>query len=96
MAVVDWVKFGRVWWKWARWGGFRRLPNETPTSRGEFGDPSVGGDTRDRSFIVAWKQDNPRSRAILVCNVPRPRRTDDQIEILPLRGFLDQLWSGNL
>jgi len=46
--------------------------------------------------LRAWKQDNPRSRAILVCNVPRPRRTDDQIEILPLRGFLDQLWSGNL
>lgn len=46
--------------------------------------------------LRAWKEDNPQSRTILVCNVPRARRTQDAIEILPLRDFLDKLWSGKV
>ena len=35
-------------------------------------------------------------RRVVVCLEPRPLRTDDGIEILPVSDFLDQLWSGTL
>jgi len=41
------------------------------------------------------KKDHPKvGRRILVCLEPKPRRTDDGIEIFPPQSFLDQLWSG--
>lgn len=35
-------------------------------------------------------------RNILVSLDPKPRKTEDQIEILPWKTFLEQLWSGNI
>jgi predicted AAA+ superfamily ATPase len=42
--------------------------------------------------LRAWREEHPSSRCILVCRCPRPRRTEDGIEILPWRDFLRQLW----
>lgn len=42
--------------------------------------------------LRAWRAEHPSSRCILVCRCPRPRRTEDGIEILPWRDFLRQLW----
>lgn len=36
-------------------------------------------------------QDHPRARRIVVCLEPKRRRTEDGIEILPVRAFLDSL-----
>lgn len=46
--------------------------------------------------IRAWKAEQPKSRCLLVCRAPRRRRTEDGIEILPWRRFLDLLWAGEL
>ncbi len=42
--------------------------------------------------LRAWREEHSKSRCILVCRSPRPRRTEDGIEILPWRDFLHQLW----
>lgn len=36
------------------------------------------------------------ARRIVVCLEPRPRRTDDGIEVLPARTFVERLWSGSI
>ena len=46
--------------------------------------------------LRAFKEEFRVRRAILVSLDPRPRRTDDQIEILPWRIFLKQLWGGEI
>ena len=47
--------------------------------------------------LRALEKDHPGvGRRIVVCLEPRPLRTDDGIEILPVDHFLDQLWSGAL
>ena len=47
--------------------------------------------------LRALGKDHPEvGRRIVVCLEPRPLRTDDGIEILPVADFLDQLWSGAL
>lgn len=43
--------------------------------------------------LRAWREENPKSRAILVARSPRARRTDDGIEILPWHSFLKSLWA---
>jgi len=35
-------------------------------------------------------------RSILVSLDPKPRKTEDQIEILPWQLFLEQLWGGDI
>jgi predicted AAA+ superfamily ATPase len=35
-------------------------------------------------------------RRIVVCREPRPRRTDDGIEVLPVQDFVEKLWGGEL
>jgi len=35
-------------------------------------------------------------RSILVCRAPRPRKTDDGVEILPWENFLEELWGNRL
>lgn len=41
--------------------------------------------------------DHPEvERRIVVCLEPRSLRTDDGIEILPVRDFLDRLWDDGL
>ena len=42
--------------------------------------------------LRAWRDEHPRSRCMLVCRVPRGRRTDDNIEIIPWQEFLRRLW----
>ena len=40
-------------------------------------------------------QDHPEvRRRLVVCLEPRAMKTDDGIEILPVRHFLDELWDG--
>jgi len=35
-------------------------------------------------------------RRVVVCLEERPRRTEDEIDILPVRTFIDRLWSDAL
>jgi len=46
--------------------------------------------------LRAWREEHPASRCILVSRIPRPRRTDDGIEALPVATFLDLLWTDQL
>lgn len=43
-----------------------------------------------------FKEEYPVRRSILVSLDPKPRKTEDQIEILPWQMFLEQLWSGKV
>jgi uncharacterized protein len=55
----------------------------------------VGG--RQLSGLQALKEDHPGvERRILVCLEPRRRLREDGIEILPVREFLEKLWSDEL
>ena len=50
-----------------------------------------------RKGLRALGKDHPEvGRRIVVCLEPQRLRTDDGIEILPVDGFLEQLWSGAL
>ena len=52
--------------------------------------------SRDLRSLRALAQEiGPRSR-LLVCREPHARRTDDGIEILPVRTFCERVWSGEL
>jgi hypothetical protein len=46
--------------------------------------------------LRALREEPQAPRCMLVCRVPRPRRTDDGIEILPWRDFLRRLWAGEI
>ena len=48
-----------------------------------------------RSLRALAEEIGPRSR-LLVCREPHARRTDDGIEILPVRTFCERVWSGEL
>ena len=48
---------------------------------------------RDLNGIRAYRDEHRPSRAIVVCNELAPRRTQDGVSILPLREFLERLWS---
>jgi hypothetical protein len=43
-----------------------------------------------------FKEEYSTRRSILVSLDLNPRRTEDNIEILPWRIFLDQLWEGKV
>lgn len=42
--------------------------------------------------LRAWREEHPHSLCLLVCRVPRGRRTDDGIHIIPWQEFLRRLW----
>ncbi len=46
--------------------------------------------------LRAFKDEHPSSRCILVTMDTRPRRTEDGIDVLPWRDFLEQLWGGKI
>ena len=46
--------------------------------------------------LRAWREEHPRSRCILICRAPRPRRAEQGIEILPYREFLARLWKNEI
>ncbi len=46
--------------------------------------------------LRAWREEHPASRCILVSRADTPRTTDDDIEILPWKVFLDRLWADAL
>ena len=46
--------------------------------------------------LRAFKQEHTVRRSILVSLDPNPRKTEDQIEILPWQTFLEQLWGGKV
>ncbi|MCC5805366.1 MAG: ATP-binding protein [Opitutales bacterium] len=43
--------------------------------------------------LRAWLEDNPKSRALLVCRAPKPRKTREGINIIPWQDFLERLWN---
>lgn len=58
---------------------------------------STDNPTRDHmKGLRAWKAEQKNSRCLLVCRAPRARKTEDSIEIMPWRSFLNQLWAGEL
>ncbi len=50
----------------------------------------------DLRGLRAFNEEFRPQRAILVSMDPKPRRTDDGIEILPINHFLAELWAGKL
>jgi len=50
----------------------------------------------DLHGLRAFKEEHRPRRAILVSMDAKPRRTDDGVEVLPWRVFLDELWSGTI
>ena len=56
---------------------------------------STENPTRDHmKGLRAWKAEQKNSRCLLVCRAPRARKTEDGIEIMPWRSFLNRLWAG--
>lgn len=51
---------------------------------------------RDLKGLRAFAEEHTPRRSILVADVPKPRRTDDGIEILNWRMFLDRLGAGEI
>ena len=43
-----------------------------------------------------FKEEYTVRKSILVTMDPRPRKTDDQIDILPWKIFLQELWGGKI
>jgi len=50
----------------------------------------------DLRGLRAFKEEHRPRRAVLVSMDAKPRRTDDGIEVLPWRVFLDELWAGDM
>jgi predicted AAA+ superfamily ATPase len=50
--------------------------------------------SRDTSGLIAFAQDYPQVRKILVCLEPVQRTTADGVEICPIADFLESLWNG--
>lgn len=47
--------------------------------------------------LRALKEEHPSlGRSMVVCLEPRPRRTDDGIDIMPVATFCASLWAGEL
>ncbi len=44
--------------------------------------------------LRAWKTEQKKSRCLLICRAPKMRKTEDGIEIVPWRSFLNGLWAG--
>ena len=51
---------------------------------------------RDLKGLKALKEEGLFSRYILVCNEDYAQTTEDGIEIVPWRQFLDELWAGKI
>jgi len=50
---------------------------------------------RDQAGLRALAEELPLLRKLIVCTEPR-RRRDDDVEIVPVREFLDDLWAGRV
>jgi predicted AAA+ superfamily ATPase len=50
----------------------------------------------DLKGLRAWREEQPKSRCIVVGKCPRPRLTEDQIEILPWQNFCQALWRSEI
>lgn len=52
--------------------------------------------SQDTRHLKEFRKEHPEvSQLILVCREPKPRKTDDNIWILPWQDFLDRLWSNH-
>ena len=51
---------------------------------------------RDLKGLKTLKEEGLFSRYILVCNEDYAQTTEDGIEIVPWRQFLDELWDGKI
>jgi len=45
--------------------------------------------------LRAFREEHEPRHSILLCRIPRPRKTEDGIEILPWNTFLRRLWAGD-
>jgi predicted AAA+ superfamily ATPase len=52
--------------------------------------------SRHLKGMRAFKQEFKPGRCIVVSMEPQPRRTEDGIDILPWRSFLEMLWGGEM
>ncbi|MCC6809254.1 MAG: ATP-binding protein [Deltaproteobacteria bacterium] len=50
---------------------------------------------KDFAGLRAFAEDFPKARKLCVCREDVARTTDDGVEVLPYRAFLQQLWSGS-
>jgi predicted AAA+ superfamily ATPase len=57
---------------------------------------SVRISERDEKGLRALREDLPLKRLIIVCNERVERRSDSGVEIMPVEGFLTQLWNGEI
>ena len=57
---------------------------------------SVPGVMNIKTCNKALKEEGLFSRYILVCNEDYAQTTEDGIEIVPWRQFLDELWAGKI
>jgi predicted AAA+ superfamily ATPase len=52
--------------------------------------------SRDYKGILAFGEEVPLKRKIVVCREKRRRRDDDGVEIIPVTTFLKELWKGKV
>jgi len=68
------------------------------------GDHEIALDVKSTEFandghlkgLRRFKEEYPVRRSILISQDLKPRNTEDQIEIIPWRTFLQQLWNGDI
>jgi predicted AAA+ superfamily ATPase len=51
---------------------------------------------KDLEGLIALAEELSLKRRIVVCQEHYPRVTDDNIEVLPVQSFLDDLWAGRI
>ncbi len=51
---------------------------------------------KDYKGLLALEEELPLRKKIVVCLADKPRLIDGKIELLPLRMFLEWLWSGEI
>lgn len=52
--------------------------------------------TKDYKGLLAFNEEYPHTKKIVVCNSTRPILTKDNIQILPIEVFLKKLWQGEI
>ena len=52
--------------------------------------------SRHLKGLRSFAEDHPEAHRVLVCLEPLPRRTEDGIDILPAKAFVERLWRGEL
>lgn len=97
LAALDYLRFdGQLTF----WRSLSQLEVDFVVQRG--GRPLVAIEVkatrqverRDLRGLRALREDFPDLPCVVVANEPLPRRTEDDVDILPVEVFLDRLWRG--